>query len=379
MAIANNEISIIKGMLRMGYQASMIQAYFTSPDRLVNPARIYEIRDGKYTGSNRVKAATDDEVGSFIDDYVRRNPSDYSYAPPEQDRNVFQFRLDENGKLTTLSKGGDLELNDPQIREIYNELRIKSLEFSMLGHNSLAGLNEDVAKFILALPENPEDASAVVVFMRGSGLRSKLASYQASKNNPDLYPIVELDDATYPLFEDLMQAFSLLVNLSPVMATLEQKASSPEAYQEQGGALEAVKPAIDEAGTVADADAASSIEDQTNTGLQAPDDVHGHAQRSVAFSSVRNFMIAVFSPIYHAARYVLGDDKLPSIIKTVRNTVVAKATADLYKYVGTHFPTIAEYIKMNVDALTSYARNVISNHHLQEFVVMIIELIKAAN
>jgi hypothetical protein len=375
MSVSKHDISIIKGMLRMRYSAAKIQAYFTRPDRLVNPARIYEIRDGSYKQSGQINAATDDEVGTFIDEYGRLNPRDDTYYPPEQDRNVFQFRLDENGKLTTLSNGTDLELNDPQIREIYNELRIKSLEFSSIGHNSLAGLNDDATKFSAAFPENPEDASAVIVFMRGSGLKSKLASYQASRENSDLYPLVELDDAVYPLFEDLMQAFSLLVNLSPVMAILEQKASSPEVYREQGDALGAIKPAIDTARTVADEDAASSIEDQINSGLQASDDPHGRAQRSVAFSSVRNFTIAIFSPIYRAARYVLGDESLPSIIRTVRNTAVGNASADLYNYVGANFPAIVEYIRVNVDALTSYANNVISNPHLQEFVKMIIELL----
>jgi hypothetical protein len=375
MSISKHEIYIIKGMLRMRYSAAKIQAYFTRPDRLVNPARIYEIRDGSYKQSGQINAATDDEVGTFIDEYGRLNPRNDTYSPPEQDRNVFQFRLDENGKLTTLSDGTDLELNDPQIREIYNELRIKSLQFSNIGHNSLAGLNDDATKFSAAFPENPEDASAVIVFMRGSGLKSKLASYQASRENSDLYPLVELDDAVYPLFEDLMQAFSLLVNLSPVMAILEQKASSPEVYKEQGDALGAIKPAIDAARTVADEDAASSMEDQINSGLQASDDSHGRAQRSVAFSSVRNFTIAIFSPIYRAARYVLGDESLPSIIRTVRNTAVGKASADLYNYVGANFPAIVEYIRVNVDALTSYANNVISNPHLQEFVKMIIELL----
>lgn len=378
MSISKYEISIIKGMLRMGYKAALIQAYFTSPDRLVNPARLYEIRDDNYKGSKKIKAATDDEVGTFIDVYNRENSKVENYVPPEQDRNVFQFRLDKNGKLTTLSNGTDLELGDPQIREIYNELRLKSLDFVRLGHNSLAGLTDDAVKFSSALPEDPENASAIIIFMRGSGLKSKLASYQASKANPDIYPLVDLDEAVYPLFEDLMQAFSLLVNLSPVMAILEQKASSPEVYKDQGDALEAIKPAIYDADTVADEEAASSIEDQINSGLQASDDPYGHAQRSVAFSSVRNFTIAIFSPIYRAARYVLGDESLPSIMKTVRNTAAGKATADLYNYVGANFPAIAEYIRANVDALTSYANNVISNPHLQEFVKMIIELLKGA-
>jgi len=378
MSISKAEISLIKGMLRMGYKAALIQAYFTSPDRLVNPARLYEIRDGEYKGSKNIQAATDDQVGTFIDDYNRRNSPDESYSPPEQDRNVFRFRLDENGKLTTLSEDDDLELNDPQIGEIYEELRVKALKFSALGHNSLAGLTDDAVEFSNSLPENPEDASAVVVFMKGNGLKSKLSSYQASKENPELYPLVELDDATYPIFEDLVHAFSLLVNLSPVMALLDQKTSSPEVYKNQGSALEAIKPAIDDAETVANAEAASAIEDQINDGLQASDDPYGRTQRSIAFSSVRNFTIAVFSPIYRAARYVLGDEKLPSIMKTVRNTAVGKATADLYNYVGANFPAIVEYIRANVDALTAYANSVISNPHLQEFVKMIIELIKGA-
>lgn len=378
MSISEYEISIIKGMLRMRYTTAVIQAYFTRPGRLVNPARIYEIRDNTYTGSQKIEPATDDDVGIFIDDYNQQNPTNGAYIPPEQEGDVFRFKLGRDGKLTTLSKGADLELNDPQIAEVYNELRDKSLRFSELGHNSLATLLEEAVSFSSALPENPKEASAVIVFMRGSGLKSKLASYQASKGNPELFPLVPLDGAVYPIFKDLMDSFSLLVNLSPVMASLEQKVTSPEIYKDQGEALQAIKPAIDRAGAVADEEAASSIEDQINSGLQASDDVHGHARRSVAFSSVRNFTIAVFSPIYRAVRYVLGDNDLPSIIQTVRNAAAGNATVDLYNYVGAHFPTIIEYIKTNVDALTSYANSVISNPHLQEFVTMIIELIRGA-
>lgn len=377
MRISNYEISIIKGMLRMGLKTALIQAYFTNPERLVNPARLYEIRDGVYKGSKEIIPATDDEVGIFLDDFGRANSQFSNYSTPEQDDNVFQFKLNTSGELTTLSPGKNLELADPQIREVWNELREKSQKFSQLGHNSLAGLNEDAIKFASALPENPEEASAVMVFMKGSGLKSKLASYIASKENPDIYPLVELDDAVYPLFEDLMQAFSLLVNLSPAMAQLEQKATSTEAYSEQGDALRAIKPAIDASEMVADEDAACSIEDQIESGLRATNDHNGHAQRAVAFSSVRNFTIAVFSPIYRAARYILGDDKLPSIVKTVRNVAAARAADNLYKYLGANFSKIVDFIRVNVESLGSYAEKVISNPQLQDFINMIIELIKA--
>lgn len=376
MSISDYEISIIKGMLRMEFTPAKIQAYFTRPSRLVNPARIYDIRDGKYKNSGNVSAASDDEVGGFIDDFDRDHSSNDIYTPPEQDKDVFRFKLDRDGKISTLSGGSDLELADPQIREIYDELREKTISLNILGHNSLAGLSEDASKFLLALPENPEDASAVVVFMRGSGLRSKLASYEASRKNPDLYPVIDIDEAVHPIFEDLVQSFGLLVNLSPAMAALEQKASSPDIYKDQGEALSAVKPAIDDAGDVANADAATAIEEQVKSGLEASNDHNGYAQRAVAFSSVRNFTIAIFSPIYRAARYILGDSDLPSIVKTVRNTAAARAATDLYSYLADKFPIVVDYIRSNVDVFTAYAGKVISNPQLQDFVTMIIDIIK---
>lgn len=62
------EISLIKAMLQQGKEAGFhvqrIQSYFSRPDRTINPARFYEIRDNKL-GSD-VTAASETQLHDFL-------------------------------------------------------------------------------------------------------------------------------------------------------------------------------------------------------------------------------------------------------------------------------------------------------------------------
>lgn len=374
--ISKYEISIIKGMLRMGYPPSQIQAYFTRPDRLVNPARIQEIRKGTHRKAKGIKPANDEKVGDFLDKYAREHPKSKMYAPPKQEEYVSKFKLGTNGQVTIVRTKADLQLGEPETQEIYDELRSKAFEFYQLGHNSLAGIYNDVGRFCEALPADPNETSAVKIFLRGSGLRSKLASYKAARDNPGLYPVVDIDDAVLPLFEDMLGAFGILVNLTPSLAYLEGKGGSAEVFIEQGEALNAIKPAIDNVPQVADEEAATAIEEQLETGIRASEDSYGRTQRSVSYSSIRNFTIALFSPVYHAARYVFKDDNLPSIVKSFRDSIAGELAKDFYGYIKNNIPNIVQYIHVNSDALVLYAQKVVSNNEFKEFIMNIVEIIR---
>lgn len=359
----------------MGFKPALVQSYFTRPDRLVNPARIQEIKKNSTARIEAIPAATDEEVGYFLDDFYRSSSNPDDYAPPTQEAEVTQFTLGVNGKLTILSSEADVQLGTPEIQEIYEELRVKALSLGQHGHNILGQLHKDVVRFIDALPEDPLSASVVRIFMRGSNLKSKLASYQISQENPDLYPLVDLDAAVAPLIVDLVDSFTLLVNLTPAMAVLEAKASTQEEYVSQGEALEAIQPALEQVEQVADPEAAELLDEQLNEGLSASLDKSGRAQRSVAFSSVRNFAISIFTPVYHAARYVFGDDKLPSSLQALRNGAAYAAGNKLYPYLHDRFPAIIEYIRNHAESLTTYAEKVVTNQKLQEFISSMIEVV----
>ena len=362
-------------MLRMNYRPALVHAYFTRPDRLVNPARIQEIKNDATARIASIASASDEEVGDFLDAYARANPAADHYSPPTQEADVTQFKLTDNGKITIVSAEADLQFGNPEIKEIYDELRIKAVNLTTHGHNGLGEIHADIVRFAEALPEDALAASVIKVFMRGSGLKSKLLSYEAYRENPELYPIVDLAPGIAPLFRDLIESFTLLVNLTPAMAVLEGKATTQEQYIAQGEALEAIKPALEEVEQVAEPEATEALEEQVAEGLSAPQDQSGRAQRAVAFSSVRNFAISIFTPVYHAARYILGDDKLPSIAQQLRNGFAYAAGQKLYPYLHDRLPAIVEYIKNNAESLTAYAEKIITNQKLHEFIRSMIDVI----
>ena len=66
-SITDQEISLIKAMLRRGMEKTTIQAYFTHPDRPVNYGRISNIEDDTY--GPKIVAASDDELDRFLEDW----------------------------------------------------------------------------------------------------------------------------------------------------------------------------------------------------------------------------------------------------------------------------------------------------------------------
>jgi hypothetical protein len=66
--LSTREIALIKAMLglgkKAGFHSGRIQSYFSRPDRNVNPARIYEIRDG--TLRPDIAPASETELHDFL-------------------------------------------------------------------------------------------------------------------------------------------------------------------------------------------------------------------------------------------------------------------------------------------------------------------------
>ena len=67
------EVAIVKAMLSRSYVPQDIQAYFSRPTRSINNARISEIKDG--TKHKAIKAASDDELDSFLDGWPNIDPT----------------------------------------------------------------------------------------------------------------------------------------------------------------------------------------------------------------------------------------------------------------------------------------------------------------
>jgi hypothetical protein len=64
-SISDQEIALIRAMLRRGIDKTTIQAYFTHPDRRVNFGRITNIERDTY--GRGIVAATDDELDNFLE------------------------------------------------------------------------------------------------------------------------------------------------------------------------------------------------------------------------------------------------------------------------------------------------------------------------
>ncbi len=65
-SITDEEIALIKAMLRRGMKNKDIQFFFNRPDRAVNSGRITGIGDGSYSDSGSIKEASDLELDAFL-------------------------------------------------------------------------------------------------------------------------------------------------------------------------------------------------------------------------------------------------------------------------------------------------------------------------
>jgi hypothetical protein len=68
--ITDNEIALIKAMMRRGMKIADMQFYFNRQDRPVNTGRFADIRAGRYGRSADIVAATEEQLQMFLDDHA---------------------------------------------------------------------------------------------------------------------------------------------------------------------------------------------------------------------------------------------------------------------------------------------------------------------
>lgn len=111
-SINDEEIALIKALLKRKMPNKDIQFLFNRPDRSVNSGRISNIKDGSYSNSAEIEAASDEEVDCFLDAFEPTPIGSVSIPlagqvndPPTQsigDPLLAMFRETENGSLQFL-------------------------------------------------------------------------------------------------------------------------------------------------------------------------------------------------------------------------------------------------------------------------------------
>jgi hypothetical protein len=372
-SITDVETGLIKRMFMRGMSPSLIQSYFTRPDRLVNPARIQEIKSGRRGAT--VASATEAALDDFLDEFARSHPQSGLFAPPKQEASASTFKI-EGDRIEIVPDSPVNVIEGPaEIIDLYKEVRSKVEGLAALGHNSLGSLRASIDNFRDAFPEDHTEASAVKIWMRGNTLRSILKSDGEYKKNSDLYPLVEIDQALYPLFEDLVQSFNVLVEFIPSLSQLDEKKVDGDKAEKNRLALHAISPVAGSIDAVTTEEAGTALQEQLEAGLAAPDTEVGRRQLHVAHTSWRNFSISVFTPIYRVARMIFADDKLPNVVRKFRDGAAMEAGAQFVKYLAANYPNLVSFIRENTGHLSEYAGTVIDNPALAEFIKNLLSLV----
>ncbi|WP_026304666.1 AlbA family DNA-binding domain-containing protein [Kaistia granuli] len=111
-SITDDEIALIKGMIRIGMKNKDIQFYFNRPNRAVNSGRISGIGNGSYSNSNEILAASDEKIADFIRAYVseigtsvQTLPEDTKAAGSRTGDDVTELFVSDESGLWRLKQG----------------------------------------------------------------------------------------------------------------------------------------------------------------------------------------------------------------------------------------------------------------------------------
>jgi hypothetical protein len=103
--ITDEEIGLIKAMLKKGMRNDEAHFHFNRQDRLLSPGRITQIKSGKYGGS--VAVADDSALDRFMDDFEQRSGSSANIADLVTNSIASHFEPDGNGGFRL--KGGETD------------------------------------------------------------------------------------------------------------------------------------------------------------------------------------------------------------------------------------------------------------------------------
>jgi hypothetical protein len=286
-------------------------------------------------------------------------------AIPEQAGGASQFTLDAEGRIDLVP---DPAYTDGLQRAMYQEVRLKAVGLSALGHNQLADLSEPIGRFLAAAPERIEDASISRLWSRGNTLRLRLKAHDTAATSTD--PTDPTDPALLPtlvteMLRDLVETYNIFIAGDATGRELDQVRLGPQERLESKAAVDAAVPIV-EAVRVSDrittAGAVETLIEQIEAARDAPAGVDGDQAIELSRKTNANFVVTL-------VRSGLA------LLRGEAGFALEKARGAVYGAAGTgaiyYRNEILTFIRDNAVALRTFVEHVFHNPTL----IQIIDLI----
>jgi len=368
-SIADEEIRLIKALLERGMKPSMVQAYFTRPNRLVNPARIQEVRKGELGGD--LSPADDQEVDAFLTDFANKFSNFELDSPPKENPSATHFVL-RDGLLDSVE---ETPTENGIASELYIECREKLISLCQNGGNVLGNALGPAQSMLEAMPESELDANIYKIWMRLNTLRSVASSVTSAEADPEAFPVYTIADGAVPLLIDAVESLNVFCSFSTQLRDLDSRRVPAEEASIQKEALERIEVAFRDARSITTDRAYASLNDQLSEAFSI--DETGDSRRIIdlADKTSQNFLTKVFETVFNAARSLFPGETLRDISKKMRDGAAIEAGRRISAKVAENYPLILNYIKEYAGTMTEYVQTTMSSEALKEFVQSLLSLL----
>lgn len=374
--LSDTEIGLIKTMLQAGWKNAAIQFYFNTPERPVNNGRISEIKGGGR--GQGVPPATEYELEEFLDHHpltLARLGEDEPETP-QQVPSATHFIVNEDELLDVQYEVLSDDISgDPELNEVYQELRIAAHEFSGMGHNTLGEIAPKVDAFVEALPEDTNETNVSRIWMRGNKLRILLSAHDQVAEIPDMHP-AKLDVACVAALRTVVQLFNVFTANSQRASELDQLKMGPDDRAALSEILPEIEQVIKDANTIATDQAIGTLEEEIESALTADDTAVGDRQVSFVSRSTSNFLTTAIVRAYRLIRKGIGASI--SAVWTKLKDKAAEAAAVAVLGAPSYGPPLVEFLKSNYGIISDFLTKVHANPAVQQFLDFVMKALGLA-
>ena len=308
-------------------------------------------------------------AGTAPTNFQRTRPDDFENQPdpiaiPEQTLAASQFALDAQGQLDLLP---DPPFTDNAQREIYQDVRYKTLSLSGLGHNQLAEMSEPVARFLSATPEHIEDLSITRLWSRGNTLRRRLKAHDIAAITGDPTDPALLSPSVAEHLRDLVDTYNVFIVGDPKGRELDQVRLGPEERNDADSIIHVAVTITDAVrvseGLATDA-AVEALAEQVEAARAAPPGVDGDQAVDLSRKTTGNFVVELLRSAY---RRVLSE---PGFAWREYRAGAYRALGAITTAGMVGWP-IVSFITNNAQALRTFAEQAFHNPTLLEIIDVI--------